>query len=168
MVGNQQPSPRRPDATLKGVSDVRVIDHHDRCVAESVRNVQRASYAVEAGLIGYDRMPGLIEDADDVRRLPLTMLGAIVDAQLVGVLGYRRSGETVDIDRLVVLPSHFRRGFARHLLVDLHHREADAACFQVSTAAANAPAVALYEAMGYRQENAEVVESVQLVHFVRR
>lgn len=65
-----------------------MLDHTERRVAEAVVSVQRPSYAVEAALIGYDRMPGLVEDVGDVMQLPLTLLGAMAGTELVGVLGF--------------------------------------------------------------------------------
>ena len=63
----------------------------------------------------------------------------------VGVLGYRRDGDAVDIDRLAVDPAFFRRGLATKLLRELFVRERDATLFTVSTGFGNHPAIDLYE-----------------------
>lgn len=146
---------------------VRMLDHTRRDVAEVVREVQRAAYAAEAGVIGYDGMPGLRETVEDVMRLRLMMLGLTIDAEVAGVLGYRRTGGTVDIDRLAVRPSRLRRGVGRELLTNLHVREQSATRFEVSTGADNQPAVRLYEAMGYRVSRRQVAAGVRLAHFAR-
>ena len=66
------------------------------------------------------------------------------------MLGYRRDGRTVDIDRLAVDPVFFRRGLATRLLRELFARERDATRFTVSTGFGNQPAVSLYERFGFR------------------
>lgn len=144
------------------------LDLTVRPTAEAVVAVQRPSYTVEAARIGYDRMPGLIEGVNEVVRLPLTLLGAIESDELVGVLGYSCSGAVVDIDRLTVHPAHFRRGVGTRLLAAVHQVERAAERFEVSTASANTPAIALYRAMGYECVRTDVSEGVALSHFVRR
>ena len=144
-----------------------VINHRDRGVARSVRDLQRAAYVVEAKLIGYDRMPPLVEEIDDVVRLPLMMLGVREDSRMLGVLGYGRVHDVVDIDRLAVDPSRFRTGIGRALLASVHEREVDAARFDVSTGAENAPAIALYRSSGYRQIREEQRSGVTVVRLTR-
>lgn len=51
----------------------------DEPVARSLLRVQRAGYAVEAALIGDDRIPALGETLAELRAAPLTWLGALVD-----------------------------------------------------------------------------------------
>ncbi len=132
-------------------SRVVVLDQTDPGTASLVVALQQASYAVEAGLIGYSRIPPLLETVSDVSRLDVTMLGAMDEGELTALLGYRRLGDRVDIDRLAAHPSRFRRGLARLLLHEVHHRESDAERFDVTTGAENLPAVALYLTMGYRR-----------------
>lgn len=147
--------------------EVTTLDQRERAVAEAVVSVQRPSYAVEAALIGYDQMPGLTEAVEDVMRLPLTLLGAMADSQLAGVLGFSGTHSVVEIDRLVVHPAHFRRGVGRRLVSALHEFAANAERFEVSTGTENAPAVSLYLAMGYECTRSEMSEGVSLSHFVR-
>jgi ribosomal protein S18 acetylase RimI-like enzyme len=149
------------------VRTVDVLNHRDRAIARRIRNVQRASYAVEAKLIGYDEMPPLVETTSDVAQLDLIVLGAVERPTLRGVLGYRRQADAVDIDRLAVDPARFRKGIGRALLEELHRRERDANRFEVSTGAANEPAIALYRAVGYQLTCEEVSRSVRLVHLER-
>lgn len=130
-------------------------------------DVQRASYRAEADLIGFDKMPPLLEGVEDIARLTLTILGAVDGPEVLGVLGYRRDGGTVDIDRLAVGPTHFRRGVGRTLMDALHRRESGANQFEVSTGAENAPAMALYRAMGYLPTHGETSAGVPLVHMAR-
>jgi GNAT superfamily N-acetyltransferase len=96
------------------------------------------------------RSTSLHETVTELRAQPLIFLGASCDRTLAGVLGYRRDGDTVDIDRLAVDPMFFRRGLATRLLRELFARERDATRFTVSTGLGNEPAVGLYERFGFR------------------
>lgn len=130
--------------------------------------VQQSGYGVEVDLIGLKDLPPLLESAEDVARLNVVMLGARDGSRLIGAVGYRRLGDVVDIDRLVVDRSHFRRGVGTALLTELHHREATARCFQVSTASANVPAIRLYEHLDYRIERTEALPvGLEIVHLRR-
>ena len=100
--------------------EITLLDHRAPTVAEQIVEVQQAGYRVEAQLTGYDGMPGLPQDAPAVtgpRRGPARGHGR---RQLVGVLGYARHGDLVDVDRLAVHPDHFRRGIGAALLDGLH------------------------------------------------
>jgi ribosomal protein S18 acetylase RimI-like enzyme len=129
---------------------VRIVLASDVAVAERVLRIQRAAYAVEAELVGYDAIPPLHETLTELQSQPLIFLGASCDRTLAGVLGYSREGDTVDIDRVAVDPAFFRRGLARRLLRELFARERDAERFTVSTGYGNQPALRLYEGFGFR------------------
>jgi ribosomal protein S18 acetylase RimI-like enzyme len=120
------------------------------------------AYGVEAALIGSDAIPALNERVTDVQHV----IGVLVDGRIVAFVGYRRSERTVDIDRLVVEPSSFRRGYARTLLEYVHHVEDDAD-FEVSTASANWPAVQLYLSLGYQQQGEIFKSGLAIARFKR-
>ena len=73
-------------------------------LARALLRVQHAAYAVEAGLIGDDRIPPLHEDLDDLRNAPLRWLAAFTGRALVGAVAWTEDRAGVDIDRLVVAP----------------------------------------------------------------
>ncbi|NUT93293.1 MAG: GNAT family N-acetyltransferase [Saccharothrix sp.] len=130
----------QPDPDLAG------LDLADEATASAVHRVGLRSYAVEAELIGSDAIPALHETVADVRALPLRWLGAHVDGELAGFIAWAREGDELDVDRLCVDPSHFRRGLGRRLVSAVL---AFGLPVTVSTGAANAPAVALYEGSGF-------------------
>ncbi|MGH9214075.1 MAG: GNAT family N-acetyltransferase [Acidimicrobiales bacterium] len=146
---------------------IEVLDHRDAEVAGRIRDLQRASYAVEARLIGFDQMPPMVETPSDIAELDLIVLGAVERETLSGLLGYRRIRDLVDIDRLAVDPTRFRSGIGRALLEVLHRREGDADRFEVSTGAANKPAIALYRTVGYQSKRQAISRGVRLVHLAR-
>jgi ribosomal protein S18 acetylase RimI-like enzyme len=129
---------------------VRIVLGSDDAVARRVLEIQHAAYAVEAELVGYDTIPPLHETVTELQSQPLIFLGVSCDRTLAGVLGYRRDGDTVDIDRLAVDPVFFRRGLATRMLRELFARERDASAFTVSTGLGNQPAVSLYQRFGFR------------------
>ncbi|QFZ20019.1 GNAT family N-acetyltransferase [Saccharothrix syringae] len=131
------------------------LDMTDDATAEAVHRIALHSYAVEAELIGSTANPALHETVEDMRALPLRWLGGFVDNELVAFVGYARVDGVLDIDRLCVAPSHFRLGFARRLVEQVLAEGGPAI---VSTGAVNAPAIALYEGLGFRLVDTVVVE----------
>lgn len=128
------------------------IDLSDEPTARAVREVGLRAYAVEADLIGFDGIPALTETLAELRAQPLRWLGtAGPDGMPVAFLAWRRTdaGE-VDVDRLCVDPGWFRLGLATELLTHLLASEPHGDVL-VSTGAANAPALALYQRVGFRQ-----------------
>ena len=124
---------------------------------EGLVALQRASYAVEAELIGADVLPPMRETPAELRGCGETFLGAREEGELLGAISFRRAGGTVDIHRLVVDPAAFRRGVATALLDALEARERDATHWTVGTGAENAPARALYERRGFTATEERVV-----------
>lgn len=128
---------------------VAALDLADLATLEAIVRLQRASYAVEAELIGAASLPPMRETPEQLRGSRETMLGAHLDGALAGVVGYVRDGDEVDIHRLAVAPSAFRRGVASALLDAIEAREAGVAHWTVGTGTANAPARTLYERRGF-------------------
>lgn len=120
-------------------------DLEDTVAAELVR-LQRAAYAVEAALIGEDRIPPLHEGPADLRAARLRWFVVREAAGLVAAVGFTEHDGEVDIDRLVVHPSQHRRGLGRRL-VERVLRDAERAV--VATGRDNAPARGLYAALGF-------------------
>ncbi len=133
------------------------LDLADAATAERLVALQRASYAVEAQLIGATELPPMRDTPAALRASGETFLGAVRAGALVGAVGYKRSAGTVDIHRLVVDPSAFRGGVATLLLDALEAREPDAEHWTVGTGAANTPARALYERRGYEVTEERIV-----------
>lgn len=130
---------------------IRPLDLSDDAVAAAVHRIGRAAYAVEAELIGFDGIPALRESLAEMRAQPLHWVGAVCEAgEPAGFLAWEESGDgVVGIDRLCVAPAFFRRGIAslllRHALAELFPGRP----VHVTTGAANAPAVRLYEGLGF-------------------
>ena len=117
----------------------------DRALAQALTALQHAAYRVEAGLIGSDEIPALHESAKQLALADEAFLG---DPDW-GFVSSTREGDTLEICRLVVHPLHHRRGLATRLLDALDATEPGIRRTTVATAAANAPAIALYERRGF-------------------
>ncbi|MEU6864737.1 GNAT family N-acetyltransferase [Streptomyces sp. NPDC046876] len=137
---------------------VEPLDLADDATAAAVHRVGRAAYAVEAELIGFDGIPALRESLAEMRERPLRWLGirgggggeSGEDGGLAGFLAWEEAADgTVCVDRLCVDPAWFRKGVASQLLRALLAGAPADRPVTVTTGAANAPAVALYERLGF-------------------
>lgn len=116
---------------------------------ERVLEMQHAAYAIEADLIGDDRIPPLHETLDDLLAADLRWIGAFDGDRLIGAIGV---GETtnweVEIDRLMVDPAHHRHGAGYSLVAEVIRRATERSVV-VSTGRDNRPARRLYESFGF-------------------
>ncbi|MEU1622855.1 GNAT family N-acetyltransferase [Streptomyces sp. NPDC005722] len=125
------------------------LDLSDPDTLRHLWELQRASYAVEARLIGFDGIPPLHETLEQLRACDESFLGVRDELRLVGAVAWTRlPNGALDICRLVVHPVAHRRGVATALLDALDSIE-PAELTMVSTGTANLPAVALYRRRGF-------------------
>ena len=137
-------------------------------IAEQIHAVSQAAYALEAKRIGCAEFPPLHESLDQLRRSPDTFLVFQQSGVIVGALSFDRSTGPVTITRLVVSPTHHRRGIATALLADLEQRIAPVVHFTVTTAQANTPAIHLYQRFGYTPSGISTsVEGIPLLHLTK-
>ena len=130
-------------------ADIRGVDPAaDLGLAAALLELQRAGYAVEAELIGDDRIPSLHEDVDALRGAGLYWLATFDGAEPVAAVGWTESHGIVDIDRLVVAPRAHRRGLGS-ALVRAVVQDRNGRPVLVSTGRDNAPARRLYEGLGF-------------------
>ncbi len=149
--------------------EIRELDLGAAGIAEEVVVLQRASYRVEAELLGARTLPALRESPRRLRRTREKFLGAYEGERLVGAVSWIRSGPLVDIHRLVVHPDRFRRGIAGALLDALEARQPGAERWVVATGEANGPARRLYERHGFVPIAEQLVDgSITIVTYERR
>lgn len=152
---------------MTDAGEVRTLALQDTATLHAIVVLQRASYRVEADLIGVDAIPALSESPEALAACGETFLGIGDASRLRGAISYKREGDLVDIHRLVVDPAELRRGIATRLLDALAAREADAERWIVSTAAANAPARALYERRGFTVARELEAAGLPIVEYAR-
>lgn len=117
--------------------------------AAQLLKLQHDAYAVEAALIGDDRIPPLHETESDLIAAGLHWLLQLDDGRIVGAVGYSVTDDELDIDRLIVHPGHHRRGIGRRLVEQALTLAPRAS---VSTGRSNTPARHLYERLGFRHD----------------
>lgn len=122
-------------------------------LAPRLVELQRAAYAVEAGLIGDDRIPQLRESSADLVAAHLTW-DVVEDGDgVVAAMASSTDGGCLVVERLVVAPRRHREGLARRLVATLPHGPV-----VVSTGRDNTPARRLYEVSGFAHaEDTEVL-----------
>ncbi|WP_052047247.1 MULTISPECIES: GNAT family N-acetyltransferase [Nocardiaceae] len=133
----------------------------DLSLAEQILAVQKSSYAVEARLIGDDRIPLLHESVDDLCAAQVHWLVARQGDEILGAAAWSES----DIDRLVVAPHVHRQGIGR-ALVEVMIDSIVGQRIQVATGRDNAPARRLYESFGFvHTEDQEVLTGLWLARY---
>ncbi len=151
---------------LEIVSPIRKLEITDRVVAERVLEIQRASYRIEAELIGFDALPPLLETWQDLARSGELFFGAFIGEDLAGAISYKVENAVLDIHRVMVHPDYFRRGIARALIGFVESRELGVERVIVSTATRNQPAVKLYLKLGFSATSSlEVVPKLWITRF---
>jgi GNAT superfamily N-acetyltransferase len=152
----------------KHATDVTIahIDLHDEHLLRRAYRLQKRAYAEEARLIGFDRLPPLLETLEGLRACNERFIGAYCEGRLVGALAFMQSGTVVDTHRLFVEPETWRRYIATQLL-DHVHAIPHVTQWRVSTADLNVPAKALYRSTGYVECGRTEKDGLCIVHFVR-
>jgi len=128
------------------------IDHRIYVVAQQIHAIRMAAYKQEAELLGLTRFPPLERKVDDILASSEEFIGAFEDETLAGVLsvGPDEEGRGMSISSLVVHPAYQQRGLGR-ALVRVATERYSASELTVQTAAANAPALALYARFGFNE-----------------
>jgi ribosomal protein S18 acetylase RimI-like enzyme len=145
---------------------IRELDPSDEREALRIVDLQTASYAVEARLIGSWDIPPLKDTVHTLRRCRETFCGYFVEGRLIGMLSYKKVGDILDIHRLAVHPDHFRKGIARSLIEHVERTAQPVSKAIVSTGAKNTPARSLYLSIGFEEtEEVEVIPGLRIVRF---
>jgi ribosomal protein S18 acetylase RimI-like enzyme len=148
------------------MSEIRALKITQKVVAERVLEIQHASYRIEADLIGFDDLPPLLETWQDLAQSGEVFFGVLIGDDLAGVISYQIQDAVLDIHRVMVHPSFFRRGIGRALVEFVQARESDVQRVIVSTGTRNEPAVNLYLKLGFRAvDDLEVIPGLWITHF---
>lgn len=118
--------------------------------AKNLLKMQKLAYLVEASIIDFYEVPPLKDTLNTLQRCSETFFGYYLEQELVGAIAVQQEGETIDICRLIVHPSHFRKGIAQNLLSFIL-KSHKITTVTVSTGSLNKPALKLYEKVGFVQ-----------------
>lgn len=144
---------------------VQVVPRDDIELASALQGIQRAAYAVEAGLIGDNRIPGLQESVEELQAAELLWLVASSNGNPVGAIAWSEDGDQLDIDRLIVAPEVHRRGVGSALIRHVMQR-AGIRRISVSTGRDNVPAKTMYERLGFvRVDEVEVLPGLMVTNY---
>ncbi len=127
----------------------------DPYVVRTVLALQRSAYAVEAELIGDDRLPPLQEDEDALAAWRGRWVMAWDGVDLVGAAAWTDHGDDIGIEKVMVSPAAMRRGVASALVG--HVLQVSERSVVVATGRDNAPAVSLYVKHGFVHQGDEQV-----------
>lgn len=148
---------------------IRVIDQHDESIARAIWRVQQAAYQIESVLIDYPEFPPLRETVEAIQKSDETFIGCLVGDDvhhLAGTTSFAPITGGIDICRMVIEPTHFRRGIATQLLQKVESLVGTNQLITVSTAEKNLPAVMLYQHNGYKLHHRRVLaDGLAIVHF---
>jgi len=145
---------------------IRKLQIEDVRDAGCVLAMQIPSYMVEAELIGFFEIPPLKDSLATLMQCGETFYGYFIDEQLAGAISYKMECQVLDIYRMMVHPSYFRRGIARSLIGYIEHVEDGIEKMLVSTGTKNIPAKQLYASLGFVEVGErEVAEGVYVTLF---
>ena len=116
---------------------VRMTESHIPAVAE----LERQNFS--------DPWPDIAVRGELTNKLALWLV-AVEDGEVVGYVGSQTVLQEADMMNIAVADSHRRRGIARMLVEELI-RQLDAYQLTLEVRASNAPAIALYEHLGFQQ-----------------
>ena len=144
-----------------GAADLRfaALDHRQAAQAEPLHALRLLAYAQEAALLGAQQLPALQQSVAELQAKDECFVGAWRDGALVGAVAtapdLEEPGQQL-VTSLVVHPAHQRLGIARRLMLQHVLAGADGelegsgpVVWAVVTGALNAPALALYQSLGF-------------------
>lgn len=147
---------------------IKVLDNKNIEAAEQIVKLQKASYIVEAELIGFMQIPPLLELPEDILNSEEAYYGYYVGQDLGGMISYIIEKDVLDICKVAVHPDFFKRGIATQLIRFVEQTEGIKRII-VSTGLKNSPAVKLYTSLGFTETHiCEVEQGVLIINFEKK
>jgi hypothetical protein len=102
-------NPGEPLRRQKGEGTmIRLLDLTQLDIANSILELQRASYLVEAELIEFYQIPQLSESLSSLQACQETFYGYYIGDALAGIISFKVVKDVLDIHRVAVHPKSFR------------------------------------------------------------
>ncbi|MBB6453557.1 ribosomal protein S18 acetylase RimI-like enzyme [Salirhabdus euzebyi] len=147
---------------------IQAIDLNNLQAIERIIPVQKASYQIEADIIGYADLPPLKDSATDIQQTGESFYGYYENKELAGFVSYELENEILTVCRLAVHPNHFKKGIATALLHHLFLHQT-ARKVVVTTGKGNNPAILLYKKFGFEiWGEIPINEQLSLIKLVRK
>lgn len=133
--------------------DLKKLNHRHETMALQIHRLSRASYQIEAELLGVTEFPPLNRTVYDILNSSSQFFGCFKNNHLAAAVEIENTGRHhINIAGLVVSPDCFRRGLGSRLVLwTLEHLTWKVAT--VSTEIANIPAIRLYEKLGFQKSS---------------
>ncbi|MDX1314767.1 MAG: GNAT family N-acetyltransferase [Eudoraea sp.] len=129
---------------------IKKLSHKEQDVAREIMSLFKASYAIEAQLLGAADFPPLKRKLDSYMQSKNTFYGFYSEGVLAAATEVDSSSDVTHIQSLVVHPDYFRRGIGG-ALVSFIFNTYSTKVFTVETGAANDPATELYRKHGFKE-----------------
>lgn len=147
---------------------IQKLEHTNPTVANQIRSIWQVSYKVEADLLNAKVFPPLNRTLEEFINCENAFYGYVKNDTLAAVVEVIHNSEYTHIRSLVVDPNFFRQGIGK-ALVQFVLKEYDSNLFIVETGAANDPACALYENLGFELiEEFDTPFGIKKVKFEKR
>lgn len=128
----------------------------DPYFARILLDLQKDAYAIEAELMGDNRIPPLRDTLVDIAAWRGNWLVAWDGVHLVGAVAWDDNGDQLEIDRLMVAPSAHRHGVGS-ALVQRVIGAAEGRPIRTATGRDNPPAIHIYQKHGFEAVGDEEV-----------
>ena len=141
------------------------INNKENKIAEEIRAIFQASYAVEAEMLKAVDFPPLKRTVSQFLNSDSEFYAYYLTKDLAGVIEIENDEDLTHIQSLVVYPKYFRNGIGRKLvqfILDNYKSK----IFTVETGIDNHPAIKLYKSFGFQeQEQWDTNHGVRKVRF---
>lgn len=142
------------------------LDQTNYMTAMQIMNLQKASYQIEADMIGFYEIPTLKDTMESIQKSDEIFYGYYTRETLAGLISYKVYDKVLDIHRVAVHPQFFRQGIAQKLLDYVEGLEDDLMKILVCTGKENLPAVNLYFKNGFKKiKDTQIGEGIYLTEF---
>lgn len=134
--------------------------------ARDVLELQRASYKIEADIIGFYEIPPLNDTIDSLKECNEVFYGYYISDVLAGIISYKIHKNILDIHKVAVHPNFFRMGIADKLVNFIEQLKNNINKVVVCTGKKNIPDVNLYLKKGYKKtKDIEISTGIYIVEF---
>jgi len=145
---------------------IKKLNLKDEKTAKCVLELQRASYKIEAQLIGFYEIPPLKETIDSLQGCDEIFYGYYLNDVLAGIISFKIIDNVLDIHRVAIHPTFFRMGIANKLINFIEGLKTNINKIVVCTGKDNLPAINLYLKNGYKKKkDIEIINGIYITEF---
>jgi len=147
---------------------IQKLNSKNQNVAETIRSVFQASYAIEAKLLKATDFPPLKRTAEEFLDSKNAFYGFYKEEKLAGVVEVKAEEKNTHIQSLVVHPNFFRQGIAS-TLVQFVLETYTTKTITVETGLANEPAKDLYYGFNFKKvREYDTTNGIRKIAFLMR